>query len=106
MTMKTGRRPLGFKTLLLAGVAIASACGDDDGSGSGGSYDNVAACQEWVDNFECGQFDISGDVSCSSYDVIRCDITIFFECLDENTVCEDGFPSIPFGMCMSMIDCG
>ena len=61
--------------------------GDDDNS-----IDNVAACERWVDTVSCGDFDFSMLVDCDLYEDTVCDISDYFDCLSDNTECNDGVP--------------
>ena len=65
--------------------------GDSDGSGDA-APDNVGACEGWVESAECGDYDWSQSVDCSSYANLQCDIADYFNCLNENTACSDGIP--------------
>ncbi len=58
---------------------------DDDDTG----YDNVQACEEWVGSFSCGDYYLSGVVDCSVYSETVCDVSDYFDCLAENTDCDE-----------------
>lgn len=86
--------------------------GSSDGSGGsggdgGGSADNVAACNNWVDAFNCGDIDISGSVDCSDFEgTDECDLTPYFDCLTDNTECVDGIPDLSgWDQCYSLLEC-
>ena len=66
--------------------------GDDDGGGDGGAVDNVGACENWIEAAECGDYDWSQSVDCGIYANLACDIADYFNCLSENTACNDGIP--------------
>lgn len=69
-----------MRNLLLASLALAlSACG----------YDNVGACEDWVASMECGDYDYSSVVDCSVYEDYNCDVADYFDCLTDNTTCDD-----------------
>ena len=55
-----------------------------------GSYDNVAACEAWVETMTCGETDFSTLVVCSNYEAIECNIADYFDCLTENYSCDMG----------------
>jgi hypothetical protein len=66
---------------------------DGDGSGDGDTApDNVGACEGWIESAECGDYDWSQSVDCSAYANLACDISDYFNCLNENTGCNDGIP--------------
>ena len=50
---------------------------------------NVAACEDWVASMECGDTDYSTLVTCSSYSETTCDISEYFDCLSDNTTCDE-----------------
>jgi hypothetical protein len=58
--------------------------------GSGSSYDNVSACEDFVKKVKCGTVDISGQVNCNGYANTACDIAPYFECLSSKYVCANG----------------
>ena len=55
------------------------------------SFDNVAACEEWLASMECGDQDFSGLVDCEIYsaDSYPCDVADYFNCLTDNGSCDD-----------------
>lgn len=61
---------------------------DDDGA----TVDNVAACEDFVDAFQCGTSDLGQFVMCDSYATAACDLTAYFDCLTEHTGCNAGNP--------------
>ncbi len=69
-------------------------CDDDGGEGgmnapmSTGAQ-NVAACEEWLASMSCGDTDYSTLVSCDAYEEITCDVSDYFDCLTENTTCDE-----------------
>ena len=66
--------------------------GDDGGDDGGDAVDNVGACENWIDAAECGDYDWSQSVDCSLYANLACDIADYFNCLSDNTACNDGIP--------------
>ena len=69
---------------------IAIGCGDDSESlNTGTPFDNVSACENWVEALSCGDYDFGSSVSCESYrNVTTCDISDYFDCLTDNTSCD------------------
>lgn len=51
--------------------------------------DNVAACEDWLDTVSCGTYDFSTNVDCSIYEETDCDIADYFDCLSDNTTCDE-----------------
>jgi hypothetical protein len=93
-------------TTVSLGVTLVSGCADestpdnDDTSedetggskapgGDGGSFDNVAACEELVDSCECGEMDLSMYVQCDSFAMYGCDISDYFDCLSDEVRCQN-----------------
>jgi hypothetical protein len=68
--------------------------GDDGDDGNDGVFDNVAACEDWIDAASCGSFDFSTTVDCDLYAATLCDIADYFDCLTDNTFCDEalGYP--------------
>jgi hypothetical protein len=60
------------------------------GCGSGSSFDNVAACNSFVQKVKCGSVDISQQVNCQAYANTTCDISGYFTCLQDHYVCVNG----------------
>ena len=58
---------------------------DDDGD----SFDNTAACNDWLAAVSCGEFDFTGVVDCSIYANLACDVADYFNCLTNNTTCDE-----------------
>lgn len=50
---------------------------------------NVAACETWLEAMTCGDYDYSTVVDCHVYDDYGCDVSDYFNCLTENTVCDE-----------------
>jgi hypothetical protein len=50
---------------------------------------NVAACEDWLSAMECGDTDFSQLVSCDVYVNTSCDISDYFDCLAEETSCDE-----------------
>ncbi len=68
-------------------VGIRSPTSDDDDDGSNGASDNVAACEAFVDSWEC---QVQGGVNplmCDLYAETACDVSDYFNCLADNTTC-------------------
>jgi hypothetical protein len=64
--------------------------GDDGDGGDGGGAGNVAACEAYVDSIDCGDVDLGSMVTCADYEAVTCDVSEYFNCLADNTVCTDG----------------
>lgn len=54
-----------------------------------GAADNVGACEDWVAAMQCGEYDYSTVVDCTIYEETTCDISDYFDCLTENTTCDE-----------------
>jgi hypothetical protein len=57
-------------------------------SGCGGP-DNVQACEDWIDTVSCGDTDFHQYVNCDIYGDTDCDIADYFDCLTDNTTCDE-----------------
>jgi hypothetical protein len=68
-------------------------------------FDNVAACETWIDAMSCKGADKFLD--CKTYADTPCDVSDFFDCLTKNTTCDkDGnLDTSHWGKCMAMKDC-
>ncbi len=78
----------------------------DPGLPSGNS--NVQACEEWVEAVSCGEYDFSTSVDCSVYEDSACDISDYFDCLTDNTICDEetGVPDMSgWGECTDYASC-
>ncbi len=58
-------------------------------SGGTGGYDNVQACEDWLDAVSCGEYDFADSVDCSDYADYDCDLAPYFQCLLENSYCDE-----------------
>ncbi|HET6584477.1 MAG TPA: hypothetical protein VFG69_13540, partial [Nannocystaceae bacterium] len=68
--------------------------------------DNVAACEAWIEGFECDGFDIGQTLHCDEYAGFECDISDYFECLTDNTTCTMGFPNTSgWAACIDLAMC-
>ena len=67
--------------------------GDSGDPGNGGNnwagMDNVEACEAWLESLTCGVYDFTDTVDCSAYAKEDCDLVPYFECLAENTECDE-----------------
>jgi hypothetical protein len=73
-----------------------------------GKPDNVGACEDWLDAVECGDYDYSTVVDCSTYEDYDCDVSAYFDCLTDNTVCDEstGVPDTSgWTACASELEC-
>ena len=67
---------------------------------------NVESCESWIDSQNCGDYDFSGDIVCSSYEELECDISGYFDCLSDNTSCDGDMPDISgWSACLSQATC-
>ena len=70
---------------------------------------NVRACEDWLDAVSCGEYDFHDTVDCSVYAETDCNIVDYFECLTDNTVCDEetGVPDMSgWGACTDYASCG
>lgn len=94
---------MNFKIALVASALMAFAGGL---SLTGCGTDNVGACNDWVAATKCGSTDISSLVNCDLYKDTECDISAYFDCLTENTKCEnDTLDATGWGTCASKAVC-
>ena len=83
-----------------------SAGGDAAGGDDGGSTDNVSACNSLVDKLDCGGVDLGMFIPCDQYGNLTCDITDYFNCVEEAFECTDGmFDASAITPCASMAAC-
>lgn len=90
------------------GAADGGAGGDDAGGGDdgGGAASNVGACESFFDAIECGDTDFGMFVRCDDYSGLECDVTAYFDCLEDNFTCNDGiFDPTAWQMCTSLATC-
>ena len=68
------------------------ATGDDDDieDDDDDDFNNFAACMDWLDDMECGDTDFSDFVDCNTFAEWPCDLTDYFACLAEETICQGG----------------
>lgn len=63
----------------------------DTDSDSDGDYDNVGACEEYVDavnSLFCWPSDYPYELDCSAYSGYPCDYTSYFDCLSDIYYCD------------------
>jgi hypothetical protein len=83
-------------------VADGSGGNDDDSN----DFDNVAACEDLIDDFSCGDVDLGMYVDCDVYGPLPCDVADYFDCVDENIECNDGVLDASDIMeCVSLAQC-
>jgi|GEM_PF-5073181 len=70
-------RPIAFVTLAAAHLLLA-AC----------TFDNVGACESFLDATACGEFNPATSIDCTAYEPARCDISAYFDCLSDEFVCD------------------
>jgi hypothetical protein len=65
---------------------------------------SVAACEEYVASQECGDFDFAGAFPCDSYSTSECDLSGWFDCLDDKTTCDpEAGPSTDVAACAEFL---
>ena len=79
--------------------------GDSDSDPS--SFDNVAACEDWIDATDCSGVELSDFVDCGGFAATQCDIASYFDCLTDNTDCSGDSPFDMSGWanCTSELTC-
>ncbi len=80
----------------------------DSGSGDEADFDNVQACEDWLDSMNCGEFDFSKTADCVHFEENPCDLTDYFDCLFDNMVCDEktGAPDMSgWSACMDYNSC-
>ncbi len=50
---------------------------------------NVEACEDWLDSVSCGGEDLSAYIDCSTFDEYDCDVADYFDCLSDETTCDE-----------------
>ncbi len=58
----------------------------DDGNNS---PNNVAACNDMLDELSCGSFDLGSVIDCGIYADLTCDISDYFDCIRDVVTCTD-----------------
>jgi hypothetical protein len=85
-------------------VAVLAGC-ENDGDA------NVAGCNAFLDQLKCGEEDWSAlydDGFCDAYRDSACDMSPFWGCLQDQTVCDEAdgsFEVDPDGVCAESADC-
>ena len=71
------------------------------------SFDNVAACEDWIDSTDCSGVDLADFVDCGGLGATPCDIASYFDCLTDNTDCGGDGPLDMSGWanCASQLTC-
>ncbi len=59
------------------------------GFATGACVDNVEVCQEWAQSMDCGGVDFGDLVSCEDYKRRHCYLYDYFDCLTDNTSCDE-----------------
>jgi hypothetical protein len=72
----------------------------------GGAIDNVAACEDFVDAWDCGDIDVAQFVMCSAYENVTCDVADYFQCLADETTCDISSLMSAVNSCASLASCG
>lgn len=68
----------------------------------GGSADNVASCERYVDHMnglECLDIEYSKEDMCSMLDMSPVDMSSYYDCLVENSSCDGEIPKIDTSSC-------
>ena len=86
--------------------AATSGNSTDPSGAEGGSTNNVAACEAFVDNLPCALPE--GVLDCSVYAEVTCDVTDYLDCLTDNSGCTNDMIDVSgWGNCVSLVeDCG
>ena len=79
----------------------------DPSSGSNGNNGgNVSACEDFVDSLNCTLPGGDAALSCTTYEIIECDVSPYFDCLADNTSCADGMADLSgWADCASLSGC-
>ncbi|HWB81238.1 MAG TPA: hypothetical protein VG755_40015 [Nannocystaceae bacterium] len=78
-----------------------------ESNGESGSYDNVAACEALVEDFECGMLDLSMYVDCDLYADVACDVSDYFDCVRDDVECaDDMIDAMQLADCAELAQCG
>lgn len=75
---------------------------------AGCGADNVAACEDWIDSTSCGSTDVSTLIDCNIYEETSCDIADYFDCLTDNTSCDEATSMVDttgWTSCLSLAQC-
>ncbi len=67
---------------------------DDDATGDDDDFNNVAACMDWLEAMFCGDTDFSDFVDCNDFAELPCDLADYFDCLEEETICQGGHADV------------
>lgn len=89
------------KTLVILSALALAACGNT-------GKKNVEACEDWLAATTCGDYDFSTSVSCSVYEDYDCDVADYFDCLTDNTTCDEstGIPDVTgWADCATLASC-
>jgi len=81
---------------------MISSCGNKKGNAS------VEACESWLSTMVCGETDYTADFDCQIYGKERCDVSGYFYCLEQNTVCDDDsstFDLSGWDVCQAAAEC-
>ena len=74
---------LAIATLATAAVLAGAGCGNSKGEAS------VESCESWREGMVCGELDYREEFSCEIYAEERCDVSLYFYCLEQNTSCDE-----------------
>ncbi len=70
------------------------------------SPDNVGACESLAESLSCGSSDVGQYLTCSSFEKYDCDIVDYFDCLEDNSSCEQGVADYTgWAACTSKLNC-
>jgi hypothetical protein len=80
--------------------------GDGDGDKNSGTHDNVKACNDWKAAVQCSDLSSLNALDCGQYANVACDISAYFDCLTDNTKCNNDVLDVSgWGACASMVSC-
>lgn len=77
-----------------------------DPSDSGDQVDNAAACHMFLDSIACSPVAGVWPLRCEDYGELPCDVSAYFDCLADETVCTNGqLDATGWGSCASLASC-
>lgn len=75
--------------------------------GESGTFDNVAACEDLIEAFDCGDLDLATYVDCDLYANVDCDVSDYFDCVRDEVDCVDGsIDPMQLSACAELATCG
>lgn len=75
----------------------------DPSGAEGGSTNNVAACEAFLDNLPCALPE--GVLDCSVYAEVACDVTDYLDCLTDNSSCTNDMIDVAgWANCVTLVE--